>query len=70
MIAEVLPPVNRSQRPSILVTKEREMQVIDMEVQYVKILNALAYLVEHDHIVGNWVADIWIEAQGPSTAGD
>jgi hypothetical protein len=46
------------------------MQIVGVEVQNVELVGALAHLVEHDHLVGNRIADVGIEAQGATSAGN
>jgi hypothetical protein len=39
------------------------MKLVDMEMQNVKFFRELAYPVEHQHVIGDRVADIAVEAQ-------
>ena len=38
--------------------KKREMILVDVEMQNVKFFREHAHLVEHQHAIGDWVADI------------
>ena len=46
------------------------MKLIDMEMQNVKFFSEPAYPVEHQHVIGDWVADIAVEAQRGGRAAD
>ena len=46
------------------------MQIIDVEMQDVKIVGALPDLVEHDHHVGDCIPNVRIKAQRSRRAGD
>src|SRR6478672_958513 len=46
------------------------MKLVDMEVQNVKILGAVAHAVKHQHVVGNRIVDIGIEPERRRNAAD
>jgi hypothetical protein len=62
-VGTVLPAVQGRHRPIGHLAKQWEMQLVDMEMQNIKFFRKLAYLVEHQHIIGEWIADIAVEAQ-------
>ena len=43
--------------------KQRKMELVDVEMQDVEFIRLLAHPVEHQHVVGNRVADIGVEPQ-------
>ena len=49
-------------------SKQRKVQVIDMEVQDIELSDALPHLVKHQHMMRSWVTDIGIEAQSTGSA--
>ncbi len=51
-------------------SKQREMELIDMEMQDVEIAGLLAHAVEHQHVVGDRIADAGVEPQRLGHAGD
>ena len=72
-IGQVLPAVQRRHRPPRLIVEDREVELVDVEMQDVE-LAPCPNLIEHHHVVGDDVADGRIEpqrlgAQGTSLAG-
>ena len=51
-------------------SEQREMKLVDMEVQDVEIVGAFAHAVKHQHVVGDRIADVGIEPQRRGNAGD
>ena len=45
------------------------MELVDMEVQNVEIVGALAHAIEHQHVIGNRIADAGVEPQRLGHAG-
>jgi hypothetical protein len=43
--------------------EDRKMEIIDMEVKHVELGGARAYLVQHQHVIGDDIADCSIEPQ-------
>ena len=68
-ICQILPAVKRSQSPSCQRAEKREVEEIDVKMKNVKLLRALAHLIDHQHEVRNDVAHGRIEAQRASTTG-
>ena len=50
--------------------EQRELKLIDMEVQDVEIVGALAHAIEHQHVIGNRIADAGVEPQRLGHAGN
>src|ERR1700678_3087571 len=61
-VGQVLPAVQGSQRLGSDVTEQRHMESINMEVEDVEATRDSAYLVEHDHVMGNMILDRGIQA--------
>ena len=53
-----MPPVKSGHRTPCYLPKKREMILVDVEMQNVKFFREHAHLVEHQHAIGDWVADI------------
>jgi hypothetical protein len=70
MVGKVLPAMERRERAAARGLKQREMHIVDVEVQNVELVGALAHLVQHDHVVGKRVANVGIEAQRAGGAGN
>ena len=49
--------------------EQRKLELVDMEVQNVEILGALADAIEHQHVVGNGIPDARVEPQRLRHAG-
>ena len=58
VIGEILSAVKRRHSPHRFRSKQRKVQVIDMEVQDIELGDALPHLVKHQHMMRNWVTDI------------
>jgi hypothetical protein len=67
-VGKVLPTMKRCHRPVGHLAKQREMKLINMEMQNVKFIREPTYPVEHQHVIGDWVADIAVEAQSGGRA--
>src|SRR6202161_1133315 len=67
---QVLPAVKRSQGLRRQRAEEREMEQIDVKMKNVKLLRALAHLINHQHEVRYDIAHGRIKAQGASATGD
>jgi hypothetical protein len=61
--------MKRSQRPSGQRAEKWKVKEIDMKMENVKLLRALAHLINHQPEVWNDVAHGGIEAQRASTTG-
>jgi hypothetical protein len=46
-----------------------ELKLVDVEVQNIEVAGVLAYTVEHQHIIGNWIFNSGIKPQGFWDAG-
>ena len=68
-IGQVLTPVQRGDGAACDRPKQREMELIDMEVQDVEVVGALAHAIEHQHVIGNRIADAGVEPQRLGHAG-
>jgi hypothetical protein len=64
-----LPAVQRRHRALRLVVEDREVELVDVEMQDVELACRSTHLVEHHHVVGNDVADGRIEPQRLRAAG-
>ena len=53
-----------------MVPDEREKHVIGVEMQHVELAGTLPYLLQHQYIVGEWIADLRIETQASLGASD
>ena len=69
-VREVLPAMQRRDRPAGHRFEQREMKLIDMEVQNIKFLGGVADPVEHQHVVGNGIVDIGVEPDRRGNAAD
>ena len=49
--------------------EQREMELVDMEVQDVEVVGALAHAVQHQHVIGDRIADAGVEPQRRGHAG-
>ena len=49
--------------------KQRELKLVDMEVQDVELVGALAHAIEHQHVIGDRIDDAGIEPQRLGHAG-
>ena len=68
-IGQVLAAVQRGHRPARERAEQREMELIDMEVQDVEVGGPLPDAVEHQHVIGNRIAHAGVEAQSLRHAG-
>src|SRR5580704_17303245 len=62
-VGKVLAAVERGHCPIGDMPEKRKMKLIDVEMQNVKVFRELAYPVEHQHVIRDWVADIAVEPQ-------
>jgi hypothetical protein len=63
--------MKRRHRPVRHLAKQREMKLIDMEMQNVKFVSEPAYPIEHQQVIGDRVANIAVETQsGGRTANE
>ena len=51
-------------------SKKWKMELIDMEVENVEFFGAVADAIEHQHVIGDGIANILVETEGPRGAGD
>ena len=58
-----MPTVKSSHRAICHLGKKRKMKLVDVEMQNVEVFRELAYSVEHQHVIGDPIADIAVEAQ-------
>ncbi len=70
VVREVQPAVKSCQNAGRLRAEQREVQIVYVEMQHVKVIGALAHLVEHQHEVRNRITRGLIKAQGAGRAGD
>jgi hypothetical protein len=56
-IGNIQTAVQSCQRPRGHWPKHREMKVVDVEMEYVKLARPLAHVFEHQHIVGIGVSN-------------
>ena len=69
-IVQILAAVQRGDGAVGNRPKQGKMELVDVEMQDVEFVRQLPHAVEHQHVVGNRVADIGVEAQGHRYAGD
>src|SRR5256885_4997429 len=62
-IRTVLSAVKSCHRAICHMGKKRKMKQVDVEMQNVELFRELAHSVEHQHVIGDRVADITVEAQ-------
>ena len=62
--------MQRRDRPAGHRFEQREMKLIDMEVQNIKFLGGVADPVENQHVVGNGIVDIGVEPDRRGNAAD
>ena len=62
-IGQVLPAMQRGDGAAGERPEQREMKLIDMEVQQVELVGPLADAVEHQHIIGDRIAHVGVEPQ-------
>ena len=62
-IREVLAAVQRSDSAARDVPKQWEMELIDVEMQDVKLVGSLADAIEHQHVVRDRIAHAGIETE-------
>ena len=62
-IGQILPAVQRGDGAVRDRPEQRKLELVDMEVQDVEFIGALAHAIEHQHVVGNWIADAVFEPQ-------
>ena len=43
--------------------EQRKLKLVDMEVHDIEVVSALAHAIEHQHVIGNRVADAGVEPQ-------
>ena len=68
-IGQILTAVQRGDGAARDRPKQREMKLIDMEVQNVELVGPLADAVEHQHIIGDRIAHVGVEPQRLRDAG-
>src|SRR5262249_29693279 len=44
--------------------KQGKVELVDMKMQDIEVPSAFAHPIKHQHIIGNWVADVRIKPQG------
>ena len=49
--------------------EQRELKLVDMEVQDVEVIGALAHAIEHQHVIGDRIDDAGVEPQRLGHAG-
>ena len=62
-IGQVLAAVQRGDGAARDRPEQRKLKLIDMEVQNVEVVGALAHAVEHQHVIGNRIDDAGVEPQ-------
>ena len=62
-IGQVLAAVQRGDRAARDRAEQREMKLVDVEVQDVEVVGALPHAVEHQHVIGNRIAHAGVEPQ-------
>ena len=62
-VGQILAAVQRRQGPFRDRAEQRELKRIEMKMEDVEVVDAPAHLVEHQHVMGNGVADAGIVAQ-------
>src|SRR6202521_4002460 len=62
-IGKVLAAVQSGHCPIGHRPEKRKMELVDVEMQNVEFFRELAYPVEHQHVIRDWLADIAVEAQ-------
>ena len=62
-IGKVLSAVKSSHRAICHLGKKRKMKLVDVEMQNVEFFRELTHPVEHQHVIGDRVTDISVEAQ-------
>ena len=60
---KILAAVQCGHGPARMLVKNREMKLVDMEVQHVELRRHLPHLVEHEHVVRNDVTDFSVQPQ-------
>ena len=68
-IGQVLAAVQRGDSAARDRPEQREMELIDMEMQDVEVVGALADAIEHQHVIGDRIADAGVEPQRLGHAG-
>ena len=68
-IGQVLAAVQRRDGPARDRAEQREMKLVDVEMQDVEIVGALAHAIEHQHVIGNGIAHAGVEPQRLRHAG-
>src|ERR1700723_2526514 len=68
-ICQILPAMKRSQSPSSQRAEKREVEEIDVKMKDIKLLRALAHLIDHQREMRNDIAHGRIEAQRARTTG-
>src|SRR6516164_439737 len=62
-IRHILPAMRRGEGALRYVTKQRKMELIDVEVEDVEIVDEFVHPVEHEHVIRNGVAHVRIQPQ-------
>ena len=68
-IGQVLAAVQRGDSAACDRPEQREMELIDMEMQDVEVVGALADAIEHQHVIGDRIADAGVEPECLGHAG-
>ena len=68
-IGQILAAVQRGDGAARDRPEQREMKLVDVEVQDVEFVGALAHAIEHQHVIGDRIADAGVEPQRLRHAG-
>ena len=69
-IGQILAAVQRGDGAARDRPEQRKLELVDMEVQYVEFVGALADAIEHQHVIGNGIANAGVEPQRLGHAGN
>ena len=62
-VVQILAPVQRCHGPLGYRPEQWKMKLVDVEMQNVEFICELAHAVEHQHVVGDYIAHIGVETQ-------
>ena len=68
-IGQILAAVQRGDGAARDRPEQRELELVDMEVQDVEVVGALAHAIEHQHVIGDRIDDAGVEPQRLGHAG-
>jgi hypothetical protein len=62
-IRDVLPAVQGCDRSGSQRAKQRKMELVDVEMQYIELLGTLPHPIEHQHVIWDRIANVVVQAQ-------